>query len=72
MYAPAARGRAVALPSSTVDWTLSDGVKEIPIEERVPIRAHLDLIKSLAKADDAGEQLLLAKATGNYKQGNER
>ena len=23
-----------ALPSSTVDWTLSDGVKEIPIEER--------------------------------------
>jgi hypothetical protein len=30
------------------------------------------LLKSLAKADDAGEQLLLAKATGNYKQGNER
>ncbi|MHA6668716.1 hypothetical protein ACX3O0_07580 [Homoserinimonas sp. A447] len=30
------------------------------------------LLKSLAKADEAGEQLLLAKATGNYKQGNER
>lgn len=24
----------VALPSSTVDWTVSDGVREIPIEER--------------------------------------
>ena len=24
----------VALPSSTIDWTLKDGVKEIPIEER--------------------------------------
>ena len=26
----------VALPSSTFDWTLDDGVKEIPIEERNP------------------------------------
>jgi methylthioribose-1-phosphate isomerase len=26
----------VALPSSTFDWTLSDGIKEIPIEERHP------------------------------------
>lgn len=24
----------VALPSSTIDWTISDGIKEIPIEER--------------------------------------
>jgi methylthioribose-1-phosphate isomerase len=24
----------VALPSSTIDWTISDGVAEIPIEER--------------------------------------
>jgi methylthioribose-1-phosphate isomerase len=24
----------VALPSSTIDWTVSDGVREIPIEER--------------------------------------
>src|SRR5690606_111132 len=24
----------VALPSPTIDWTLSDGVREIPIEER--------------------------------------
>lgn len=26
----------VALPSSTIDWSLKDGVKEIPIEERSP------------------------------------
>jgi methylthioribose-1-phosphate isomerase len=26
----------VALPGSTVDWTLRDGVREIPIEERAP------------------------------------
>jgi len=30
------------------------------------------LLKSLDKADEAGAQLLLAKATGNYKRGNER
>ena len=24
----------VALPSPTIDWTIDDGVKEIPIEER--------------------------------------
>jgi len=27
----------VALPSSTIDWSLHDGVKDIPIEERNPI-----------------------------------
>ena len=27
----------VALPSSTFDWTLSDGLKQIPIEERDPL-----------------------------------
>jgi methylthioribose-1-phosphate isomerase len=26
----------VALPSSTIDWTIHDGLKEIPIEERSP------------------------------------
>src|SRR6185503_5075377 len=26
----------VALPSSTIDWTIRDGLKEIPIEERSP------------------------------------
>jgi methylthioribose-1-phosphate isomerase len=27
----------VALPSPTIDWTVSDGVKEIPIEQRSPL-----------------------------------
>ncbi|MCA3265546.1 MAG: S-methyl-5-thioribose-1-phosphate isomerase [Azospirillum sp.] len=27
----------VALPSPTIDWTVADGVKEIPIEERSPL-----------------------------------
>jgi methylthioribose-1-phosphate isomerase len=26
----------VAMPSTTVDWTLSDGIRDIPIEERSP------------------------------------
>jgi methylthioribose-1-phosphate isomerase len=26
----------VALPSSTIDWRIRDGVKEIPIEQRAP------------------------------------
>ena len=26
----------VALPSSTIDWSLTDGVREIPVEERDP------------------------------------
>ena len=29
----------VALPSPTIDWTVRDGVKEIPIEERTPTRS---------------------------------
>jgi methylthioribose-1-phosphate isomerase len=27
----------VGLPSSTIDWTIADGVKDIPIEERSPL-----------------------------------
>jgi methylthioribose-1-phosphate isomerase len=27
----------VALPSTTIDWTLSDGLRDIPIEERSPL-----------------------------------
>jgi hypothetical protein len=30
------------------------------------------VLKSLEKVDEAGAQLVLAKATGNYKHGNER
>lgn len=31
----------VALPSPTIDWTVNDGVKEIPIEERSPDEVSL-------------------------------
>ena len=37
----------VALPSSTFDWSLKDGVKEIPIEERDP--DEIRYIEGLAK-----------------------
>jgi len=37
----------VALPSSTFDWNLTDGVKEIPIEERDP--DEIRFIEGLAK-----------------------
>jgi methylthioribose-1-phosphate isomerase len=39
-----------ALPSSTIDWTLSDGVKEIPIEERSARE-----VTHLTGRSDAGE-----------------
>ena len=28
----------VALPSSTIDWSMSDGIREIPIETRSNVR----------------------------------
>ncbi len=31
----------VALPGPTIDWTLTDGVKDIPIEERDPEEVHV-------------------------------
>ncbi len=32
----------VALPSPTIDWTLTDGVREIPIEERPAVeQSHI-------------------------------
>ena len=31
----------VALPSSTFDWTLTDGLKEIPIENAIRMRCGL-------------------------------
>ena len=40
LKALAARANAVpfyvALPSTTIDWTIADGVREVPIEERAP------------------------------------
>ncbi len=40
----------VALPGSTVDWTISDGVREIPIEERSP--AEVTHIAGLAETGE--------------------
>jgi len=42
----------VALPSSTIDWTLRDGIREIPIEER----AQREVSHVRGRADD-GRQL---------------
>jgi methylthioribose-1-phosphate isomerase len=55
----------VALPSSTFDWTMRDGVNEIPIEERNPDEVRY--IQGLA--DSRITQVLLPPETspaGNY------
>ena len=48
----------VALPSSTFDWKLKDGIKEIPIEERDP--NEIRYIQGLAK--DKTERVLICPA----------
>ncbi len=48
----------VALPSSTFDWTLKDGIKEIPIEERDP--NEIRYIEGLA--NDKPERVLICPA----------
>ena len=56
----------VALPSSTIDWTIADGVKDIPIEERGG--AELSRIKGRA-ADGAIVEVDIApegSAMANY------
>lgn len=55
----------VALPSSTFDWSLKDGVKEIPIEERDP--DEIRYIEGLAK--DQSMRVLICpekSAAANY------
>ena len=55
----------VALPSSTFDWNLKDGVKEIPIEERDP--DEIRFIEGLAK--DKTTRVLICpanSAAANY------
>jgi methylthioribose-1-phosphate isomerase len=55
----------VALPSSTFDWNLKDGVKEIPIEERNP--DEIRFIEGLAK--DKTTRVLICpenSAAANY------
>jgi len=39
----------VALPTSSIDWTVSDGIKSIPIEERSP-----DEVKFIDGLNDKG------------------
>ncbi len=39
-----------ALPTSTIDWSMKDGVAEIPIEERAP-----DEVRDSVGVDEAGE-----------------
>ena len=56
----------VALPSSTFDWTLTDGVKEIPIEER-----DAEEVRFVQGADDSGviRRVMIPppkSAAGNY------
>ena len=55
----------VALPSSTFDWSLKDGVKEIPIEERDP--DEIRFIEGLA--EDKTTRILIcpeSSAAANY------
>ncbi len=53
----------VALPSSTFDWTITDGVAEIPIEEREP-----DEVRYMPNAAKIKENLLLPESSpaANY------
>ena len=55
----------MALPSSTFDWNLKDGVKDIPIEERNP-----DEIRYIeGRADDKNQRVLICpadSAAANY------
>ena len=46
----------VALPSSTIDWRISDGVREIPIEERSARRgdAHVAARRRRARSRPCG------------------
>ncbi len=47
----------VALPSPTIDWTVSDGVAEIPIEERDPRRGVAGVGPHGRRRGDAGAHL---------------
>ena len=56
----------VALPSTTIDWQIADGLKEIPIEERSPDEVKYIYGKT---ADGRREKVLLTletSAASNY------
>jgi len=56
----------VALPSTTIDWTIKDGLKEIPIEERN--ENEVKYIKGLLNNGQIGEILICPSTTpaANY------
>jgi methylthioribose-1-phosphate isomerase len=49
----------VALPSSTLDWELADGLKDIPIEERG--REEVEYVEGLLEDPPGGEEPRLAR-----------
>ena len=51
----------VALPSPTIDWTVKDGVKEIPIEERSA--EEVDLVQGLASDGEVVRVRISPKGT---------
>jgi len=51
----------VALPSSTIDWTLTDGIRDIPIEQRSP--REVTHIIGLTDADTRQEILITPEGT---------
>jgi len=65
LKALAARANSVpfyaALPSSTIDWTLQDGVKDIPIEERDP--AEITHVQGLTDSGGVGQVRVVPEET---------
>ena len=51
----------VALPSSTIDWLISDGVREIPIEERAS--AEVTYVQGMDKNGDISNVLICPETT---------
>ena len=63
----------VGLPSPTIDWTIEDGVKEIPIEERDAAERKAreqaeQQAAAAAKAREEAEKRLLITAAGDPEQ----
>lgn len=56
----------VALPTSTIDWTVNDGVKEIPIEERA--EAEVTVMRGKTMAGEIAEVQITPEGSpaGNY------
>jgi methylthioribose-1-phosphate isomerase len=55
----------VALPSTTIDWTIEDGVNEIPIEER-----GADEVLRVSGADEAGNPVSARVAPAGARAAN--